>query len=208
MNIIEFRIQQTSSPCNSQDKEVRLFVDGQDLIGSESGELGIHPRVFYRQTALLEGGVLTYARCSCGDIGCGSQDVMVTLQDCEISWIQSSKLKYVFNERQYRDALEKVMADRTWENDEDTFQRQAGEFDYSRFGVAGWQLYWVSLQPASARILLSFRNSTDQYESLAVPFQGEGQDHALAILQQSIPHLGPEDFTPKRNWYVSKPKEL
>ncbi|CAN5607824.1 hypothetical protein BH11CYA1_BH11CYA1_18370 [soil metagenome] len=211
MNTIEFKIQKIENTEHLVGQyQIRIFVDGIDYIGDTEDSqppLGHYPPDLYRQTALLNGGILLFAICCCGCIGCGDHFAKVVCADGQITWKQHGKPDVTFEEKQYRSAIAEIKANTSWESEEDAFQRQAKELDFSGFELAGWQLIWISSKPEKNSVSLTFQQGMDDYDSCSLPCSNHDKETILKTLALWAPTASPKDFNPKPTWNSKTKRE-
>lgn len=76
MNTIAFKI---LPALESNDHEVRILTDGNDLLGEDY--LGLDPPAFFGQSNFFVTGELMIGRCTCGCEGCSDYPVTVSIDN-------------------------------------------------------------------------------------------------------------------------------
>ncbi|WP_027003097.1 hypothetical protein [Hugenholtzia roseola] len=99
MNTLTFKILPSEV---SNDRQVRIEIDGQDLLGS--GFLGIDPSRFFRQKNLFRGGEILIGRCDCGFEGCCDYVADVEISENKVIWNIKTK-RFEFDEYEYTDYI-------------------------------------------------------------------------------------------------------
>lgn len=197
MNTIKFEIRSLENVEHIGGYEVRILVDGCDYIADTDESpppVGLSPPDLYWQEALLSGGQLLYARCCCGCIGCGDCFVTVVCADENVTWQRTDRTDVIFDEQHYKSALAMLRADTSWESEEDNFLRKVSDLDLSNFKVAGWQLIWVSRQPETSTMQLTFRRNSNNHATCTLPYNGGDRDSMLQTLAIWASTAGPKDF--------------
>jgi hypothetical protein len=112
---------------------------------------------------------MTYARCSCGVVGCGSDSVIIARTEDTVSWKHRSEKKksflfggwhkedrpFVFDRRAYDDAVIRLANDFSWETTERTAERLIRNLDFTRFIDYGLEFQWASGRTEN-KVALSF----------------------------------------------------
>jgi len=201
MDEIEFRIE--PSP-DSNDHQVRILINGHDIIpermiGLDPWDDGDISCSLLDQEALSTSGELTYARCSCGVVGCGSDSVEVLRDGETVKWNSkgTSKKTFVFEARQYDQAVADLRNNFKWEPMERTAERLVGELDFSNLTNFGLFFEWASGRMNQDKFGICFRLGEPQkYQIVAyVPWNQrtpEGAVGAAKLLLQQPPTQWPD----------------
>lgn len=129
------------------------MIDGWDPLGADAEFIGLDPPEFFGQPALLLGGAVTFARCSCGDIGCGSRAAEVSFSADTVTWQEGQVRLGVFSLPAYTDAIRNAAQDTSWESTARTAERFVRQLDFS--GLTSAEFDFV-FEFASARIRSGF----------------------------------------------------
>jgi len=97
----------------SNDHEVRLLVDGDDVLGPD--QLGLDPIDFLAFVRPDMAGRVLVGRCDCGCIGCSDIFAEVQLADHHAIW-QLSGRTYHFEVASYKSTLTDIASDHSWED--------------------------------------------------------------------------------------------
>jgi hypothetical protein len=128
---IQFRVE--PSP-ETNDFEVKIFVDGADFIGTNWPDMmGMDPADVLSLEFLAPREIRHYqtiVRCGCGVVGCGSVALWIEREGDRVTWEwPTQRLEYtspksvVFELEQYLQALNAAIADTSWETPERTAAR-------------------------------------------------------------------------------------
>jgi hypothetical protein len=206
-----FRIA-VSPLSQSNDHQVRFFVDGEDLIRRLWGDmLGLDPWFILREPCpLLPGalaGSVTVARCSCGAIDCGSEEVFIAEGDGAITWIPvrgGSPVLTVANGI-YIQEVERFLHDTSWETPDRTAERLfTSRFHPDDIGALCFRLEWVSgrVRKDTFTVALDLRESGTSYQILVhIPWPKvdprESPLIAESLASEMVAHLAmrPEEWT-------------
>jgi hypothetical protein len=228
MDKIEFRIE--PSP-DSNDHQVRILINGQDvipdrMIGLDPWDDGDISCSLLDQEALSTSGELTYARCSCGVVGCGSDSVEVTRSDETVSWRFPSldrkstvfggshkAAPFVFDRQQYDQAVADLRNDFKWEPMERTAERLVGQLDFSKAAGCGLLFHWASGRMNQDKFGLCFRLGEPQkYQVIAYmpwnPRTPEGAVEVTKHLLQQPPTQWPDVVYYNQTPHSTQPPEL
>lgn len=147
-----------SASPETNDDQVRILVDGNDLIESFGfGGLGVDPPEFFaQQTALREGGSLLIGRCQCGVVGCGDMRVRVEVSGVRVLWCLPQGRSYVFRRERYLDAIATAAASTDWETPQRQAERLVSMQDFTSMQEIGYRFQWASARIGSGKLVLSF----------------------------------------------------
>jgi hypothetical protein len=99
----------------TNDHEVRIVIDGKDILDRLDDGMGLDPSEFFEQSALLKGGRVLIGRCSCGTIGCGDFATDVTIGEAFIEWRGDGGI-FVFPTSTYSGLIVGAANDHSWED--------------------------------------------------------------------------------------------
>ena len=187
MTVIDFQhfaIQVSPSP-ETNDHQVRLFGDGDDLIARFWNDMiGLDPDDILLEPCDLKPSSTTHkatlARCSCGVIGCGSVQVEVHLEDDTVVWIEPRR-SLRFRTAQYIAEIDRAQADTSWEPPDRSAARLIRLLVHQiPLGDNGFSFEWASgrvhpgrftvslrLEPGPYQVLVSVKRSGESPEQLA-----------------------------------------
>jgi len=191
---LEIRV--LASP-GTNDHEVRFLADGEDLIRRSWGEvlLGLDPDHILIRTSQLYATErphdATIARCGCGFVECGSEDVRVNRSAGAIQWtIRHPRRAFRFPERVYDEEVERAVNDTSWETPDRTAARIVRDsVDAASLARHRLVFDWASARNRKARLTMSLRLEPGPYQILVhLPFRDETPQTvagaALALLSQ------------------------
>lgn len=115
----DFRIA-VSFSVDSNDHQVRYLLDGEDLIARLWGDmLGLDPDDVLEEPCPLTPGVasapVSVARCNCGELGCGSESVLIQQTAGVVTWLYSGRPVLAVGLDSYERELTRAVNDFTWE---------------------------------------------------------------------------------------------
>jgi hypothetical protein len=133
---------------DSNDHEVRFLVDGEDIIHSWWDDmLGLDPdEILVPPSSLRREGrhTVTIARCSCGIVGCGSNDVEIYPDDDAVVW-RGVGAPLRFRASDYLAEVERAEQDISWEPAHRTVARLVRlSVDRERLARHGLTFQWAS----------------------------------------------------------------
>ena len=169
-----FRTEIRPSP-QTNDHEVRFFADGEDIIDRYwNGMIGLDPDDILVTPCPLLGGReshrITVARCSCGEIGCGSVEVEVTRSRERVDWTWSrpgSSETLEFLAPVYDAEVTRRLSDTTWETPDRTAARLlAGTVDREALRRHGLSYSWGSGRVCKGTFTVSLNLEPGPYQVL------------------------------------------
>jgi hypothetical protein len=135
----------------TNDHEVCLLSDGQDLIARfETDMMGLDPDDILIEPSPLQASdtphTVVIGRCTCGIIGCGSVEVLISRVGSTVSWTSPYSATTVrFDAAQYAAELERAVVDFSWETPDRTAARLISrEVDRQRLTAMGLKFLWAS----------------------------------------------------------------
>lgn len=147
----------------TNDHEVRVLVDGHDLLESFGfGGLGIDPPQFFAKQAFREGGSLLAGRCQCGVFGCGDMRVRVEISGDRVLWCPPQGRSYAFGRQSYLDAIATATASTDWETPQRHAERLVAMQDFGAMQEIGYRFEWASARMGDGKLVLSFDFSGTQ----------------------------------------------
>lgn len=147
----------------SNDHQVRIWVDEQDWLGSEF--LGIDPPEFFAQFKVRSSSPsrILVGRCTCGVVGCGDFYVEVARSDPHISWRAHSGYNATFFVSQYDNEIAKGAADTTWEDVGRQVERLVGAILADSVTSDGFAFQWASTRFIPSTVIkLSYQRGSLQ----------------------------------------------
>jgi hypothetical protein len=212
LNTIAFRI--VPSP-NTNDHEVKIFVDGRDFIARHWPDMmGMDPDDVLSYRELLprdESHEATVIRCGCGVVGCGSVWVRISTKDDHVIWDSWQRDKgnppagtLVFSHGQYTQAVRDAVEDHSWETPDRTAARILGSLvDHGALATHSLKYQWASgrIRDSTLAISLALQPSDDQIV-VHIPWNEQTPDEIAreaAALLKTDPNGWPDVV-----WYGQK----
>ena len=183
----KFRIEVRSSP-ETNDHEVRLLADGEDLIQYFSPDMmGLDPSDLLVEPCPLrvenDSHTTMIGRCHCGVVGCGSVAVKIRRDHDQVVWqALHSDAKVQFRASQYQAEIERALGDSSWETPERTAARLiAKTVDRKALEKNGFLFDWASGLCAEGFMTVSLTLKLGPYQVLVnLPWDGKEVDHIVA----------------------------
>ncbi|MCX7359302.1 MAG: hypothetical protein NT015_14315 [Alphaproteobacteria bacterium] len=148
MSALSFNI--VPSP-DSNDHQVRILVDGADLLGDEY--LGLDPVDFFAQFNAPKDTLLV-GRCICGVIGCGDYLLDVRRSDT-VEWIARDVVAR-FNAEDYDRVLSAASNDHSWETQGRRIERLINAEHAGAITTDGYDFDWASTRFKPGVLTLHF----------------------------------------------------
>jgi hypothetical protein len=146
---------------DSNDHEVRLIVDGVDILGDT--QLGLDPLDFIRQVHSDASGNVVVGRCVCGCIGCDDVIAKVRFDELYVQWDLLGNA-YRFESNAYRTTLKEIAVDHSWEDIGRRVERLVTAYVKAdqrwRDGQSNFD--WVSTRCSSHQLTYSFTRNGAQ----------------------------------------------
>lgn len=121
------------------DDEVRVLVDGSDLLDSLGFEgIGIDPPQFFAQASLLAGGELLVGRCECGIVGCRDLRLTIEMDVDMVTWSAYGKSLSSFERRRYMAIVGEAAASTDWESLGRRAARLVSSLDFTALREVGY----------------------------------------------------------------------
>ncbi|WP_060337788.1 hypothetical protein [Burkholderia ubonensis] len=146
----------------TNDHEVRIVIDGEDIIDRLSHAIGLDPIDFFEQHALLQGGRAVIARCDCGVIGCGDRTAKVAIGGTFVEWDVNVIGIRRFPSDAYRRWIVGAANERGWEDANRRAERLVSEVLAGMRLDDGKVFQWASARIAPGQISLSFWGDGEQ----------------------------------------------
>ena len=192
MNSLAYKIEPAEF---SNDHQVRLLVDGADVLGTDY--LGLDPIDFMRIVGPETAGSVLVGRCDCGCIGCDDVAAQVKLDDHEVTWLLRGKT-YRFEIAAYKSTLGGVASDHAWEDIGRRVERILTERVH-----ADTRFDWVSTRCSRHQLTYSFTIDGQQI-TFSTGWDGMGKPKRarspLTIVCFSKDSLNNVDFKNTRRW--------
>ncbi len=157
MNSIAFKI---LPAVESYDHEVRILIDGNDLLGDDY--LGLDPPVFFNQNNFFKTGTLMIGRCTCGCEGCSDYPVTVNVDNDHIGWTDNNGLNLEFQKADYEKAITETRNDYSWEDNNRQVERFVSELLKDTETKDSYTFDWASARIKENAITLSYSKNGDQ----------------------------------------------
>ena len=165
-NVIRFVV--VPSP-DTNDHEVQIFLDGEDFIRRHwPNMMGMDPDDLLSNRHLLpqdESHRATVVRCGCGEVGCGSASVRISVQDDRVIWDEwqgdtgePAAETLIFDRNLYLKAVTDAIEDHRWETADRTAARiLASIIDHSILAENNLDYQWASGRIRDATLTISLR---------------------------------------------------
>lgn len=182
MMILELSLNQLNyqivhSPC-SNDHQVRLIVDGTDILGEK--RLGLDPLDFDRFVQPESSGDVLVGRCDCGCIGCDDVKANVQFEERSVIWSLLGKV-YHFEIGAYTTIFRNLTSDHSWEDIGRRVERILTERVQAdtRWVRDQTQFDWVSTRCSRNKLTYSF-TIDGQQTTFSTGWDGQTEDDAIA----------------------------
>lgn len=175
LNQLDYQI--VPSP-DSNDHEVRLIVDGVDILGDT--RLGLDPLDFIRRVHSDASGNVVVGRCACGCIGCDDVIAKVRFDELSVQWGLLGNA-YRFESNAYKTTLKEIAVDHSWEDIGRRVERLITETVEADQRWRGRKLDfdWVSTRCSRHQLTYSFRRNREQV-IFSTGWDGSTEHDALA----------------------------
>jgi hypothetical protein len=167
----------------SNDHEVRILIDNNDLLGSDY--LGLDPPAFFSQPNFDQNGELMIGRCSCGVEGCCDFPVTVAVDGNIVSWTDQNGLNLQFERKAYRNTIIAAQTDLSWEDAKRKVERLCTEILKESRTKDDFIFTWASARINDNQISLSYNRNGEQKLFL---FDWDGEDDK-SVLQNAARFL-------------------
>ena len=210
LNTIAFRV--FPSP-DTNDHEVRIFVDGKPLIAEHWPEMmGMDPDdlLSYRELAPREEvHEATVVRCGCGIVGCGSAWVRISAEGNLVIWDSWAgdtgnppAGTLVFAREQYMQAVKDAIEDHSWETPDRTAARiLASLVDHRALALNNLKYQWASGRIRNATLTISLSLPPSYQILVHMPWNQESPDE-IARESADILKTDPNQW-PDIVWYAN-----
>ena len=212
LNTIAFRV--FPSP-DTNDHEVKIFVDGRDFIAQHwSAMMGMDPDDILSYHELLPGDSphgATVVRCGCGVVGCGSAWVRISADGNRVIWDtwqgdtgNPRAGTLVFARDQYGQAVKDAVEDHSWETPDRTAARILGSLvDHRALTANNLKYQWASGRIRENTLAISLGGPEDCHQILVyVPWSKQSPDE-IAGEAADILKMDPNEW-PDIVWYGEK----
>ena len=156
-NFISFKILPT---IESNDHEVRILIDGNDLLGDDY--LGLDPPAFFMQKNLFKTGELMIGRCTCGCEGCSDYPITVYIDVDFINWTDNNGLNLQFEKADYEKSITEAKNNYSWEDVNRRVERFVTELLKNTQTKESYTFDWASARIKEDAITLSYSKNGDQ----------------------------------------------
>lgn len=203
--IISFQV--VPSP-ETNDHEVKIFVDGRDFIAQHWPDMmGMDPDdiLSYRKLSpRTDPHEATVVRCGCGVVGCGSASVRISFEGNQVLWDnwQGDKGEppaetLAFDRNQYMRALEDAVQDHSWETPDRTAARiLASMVDHDALTTNSLKYQWASGRVRDDALTISLRGPKGCHQILVhVPWNRQSPEEIAleaADLLKTDPNRWPD----------------
>lgn len=176
MNTLSFDIRPSDE---SNDHQVRILVDGQDILGDQY--LGVDPPEFFAQFGTAK-DYLLIGRCTCGNVGCSDYPVRVSRSD-SVAWVVGDVVIAQFDVDQYDRAISAAANDHTWEPQGRRIERLVDLQLSGAVTTDGYGFEWASTRYKPGALTLHFVKDkglpTYGYRLVDVSWDGRTDESAL-----------------------------
>ncbi len=183
----------TIEPCTpSNDHQVRVIVDGQDLIAQlDPSMLGIDPPDFFASEALRLSGELLFARCGCGVVGCADGTTQTSRNDSTVTWLEFCPsiprvTALTFSRKQFDAAVASFKGNHDWETTERRAERLIANLDFIGFDVPGLTFRWVSGRLDRAKISVCFVLNSVHQVIVHAPWDHDTVESAIDAIEREL----------------------
>ena len=208
-NSIAFQV--VPSP-DTNDHEVKIFVDGHDFIAQHWPEMmGMDPddMLSYRDLSPRnEPHEATVVRCGCGIVGCGSAWVRISTEGDRVIWDQwqgdtgnPPAKALVFERDHYIEAVKDAVEDHSWETPDRTAARILGSLvDHDELATNNLKYQWASGRVRDDTLTISLGGPGGCHQILVhVPWNTQSPDE-IAREAADLLKTNPNDW-PDIVWY-------
>ena len=212
LNTIAFQV--IPSP-ETNDHEVKIFVDGRDYIAQHwPAMIGMDPDdvLSYRELSPRdEPHDATIVRCGCGIVGCGSAWVRIAAEGNRIIWdtwrgdaSQPPAGTLVFDRNQYMQAVRDAVEDHSWETPDRTAARILTELvDHRTLAANNLTYQWASGRLQEATLSISLGGPGGCHQILVHVPWGKQSPEEIATEAADLLKTDPNQW-PDIVWYGEK----
>ena len=180
-NELSFKILES---LDTDDYEVRIFIDKQDLLDDE--HLGLDPTPFFEQDFDKE-GTLYVGRCNCGVEGCDDITVDVSFEENSVTWRDNDQLKMVFDRNEYENLIYNAKNDYSWEDIKRKVERLINNILKNTQTKDGFTFAWASARMEEGQIALSYNKDSEQ-KLFYIEWDGEREENAIEMVNNFLKH--------------------
>lgn len=173
MNTLSFQILDSKE---TNDHEVRILIDGVDILGQDF--MGIDPPDFFKQRGLQLTGEILIGRCICGVIGCGDYSVDVQEVDSKVIWSNDNGLHLEFDKESYLNLITTAKTDYSWENKYRRVERLTAAILKESKTIIGYSFDWSSARIKYNTITLSY-SKDGQQKLFEIKWDGHSDQSAV-----------------------------
>jgi hypothetical protein len=163
----------------SNDHQVRILVDGQDVLGDQY--LGLDPPEFFAQFNAPKEHLLI-GRCTCGVVGCSDYSVSVR-RSASIDWIVGDVVIARFDADEYGRTISAAANDHDWETQGRRIERLIGSQLAGTVTTDGYDFEWASTRLKRSALTLHFVKDkglpTYAYRLVDISWDGRTDESAL-----------------------------
>lgn len=183
MNKIGFK---TSFSKLTNDFEVRVLVDGRDIISEYKDEaMGLDPEILFRQDELKIGGEAMVARCNCGYMGCSDWTTEILIGSELTSW-SGFFGDFCFSNSDYIKAVDIASTDFSWEDRFRRAERLVEGVLHDMELVSGEKFDWVNARSTTKQIELCFWDGEHSNKLFHIGWDGLDAATALASAEKFL----------------------
>jgi hypothetical protein len=185
------RIEVRPSP-ETNDHEVRLFGDDDDLLSRLPEVLGMDPDDILGEASPLRASDVphraTVARCDCGEAGCGSAEVEIVRREDLVVWTPDARDSYSFSAAAYDAEVERAIHDTSWETPERTAGRLCAlGVNRERLAESGLQFRWASGRVRDGCFTVSLHRDPDSHQVLVhLPWRDESPQEIADAMNELL----------------------
>lgn len=178
MNTISFEI---TPSRDTNDDEVRIIIDGSYWFAD--GSMGMDPPALFAELQKKPVGQLMIGRCGCGVVGCGDVFVQLSRDKRQVIWETENKKIFKFDNENYNSAVERLLADNSWESTDRRVERLVSELMERTETEDGFSFQWASTRIQDNVVHLSYGNGPHQ-RLLEFSWNGKTEESALRRARQ------------------------
>lgn len=203
---------QVSSSSETNDHEVTIFIDDEDIIEKYCGTMmGMDPDdvlAFEFLAPRKEPFDATIVRCGCGVVGCGNASVRISQNNQEViwdnwdgAWKNYNPGTIRFQTDRYFHSLAGAIENHSWETPDRTAARLLkGQIDADFLERFGLKYEWASGRVFPDQFAIAMRGPSGYHQILLrIPWSNESPEE-IAEIASNLLGTNPEKW-PRATWY-------